>query len=239
MKENKTTEKRRRKKMGKMVREDLKQQIVDTGMEMITTGMTVGTWGNISIRDPETNLVYISPSGMNYTDISPRHVVVMDIDMAIVEGDAEPSIEKNMHTAVYRSRSDVNAVVHTHPTWSTIMGVVREPLPAVSEDFAQIVGGQVEFCETYELPGTPELGRTAVAGLKDNNAVMLPNHGALSVGPDMKFALKVSIVLEKNAQIYIFARLLGKPTLFEQSDIDAMQSFARTHYGKKNEHWVK
>jgi len=223
----------------KDVRADYKQLIVDTGVEMIETGMTVGTWGNISVRDPETDLVYISPSGMNYTDIEPQHVVVMDMDMNVVDGEAEPSVEKNMHTAVYKNRSDVNAVVHTHPTWSTVFGVVREKLPAVSEDFAQIVGGEIEFCATYELPGTPELGVSAVAALKDNNAVLLPNHGALAVGPDMGFALKVSVVVEKNAQIYLFAKLLGKPTLFEQGDIDAMQNFARSHYGKQNRRWTE
>lgn len=220
------------------VKDDFKKTIVDTGMEMINTGMTVGTWGNISIRDPETNLVYISPSGMNYTDIESKHVVVMDLEMNVIDGEAEPSIEKNMHTAVYRARQDINAVVHTHPTWSTVIGVVRENLPAVSEDFAQIVGGEVEFCKTYELPGTPELGKVAVESLGDNFAVLLPNHGALSVGPDMKYALKVSVVLEKNAQIYIFAKMIGTPVLFEQDDIDAMQQFARTQYGKKNKRWT-
>ncbi|PIE04489.1 MAG: class II aldolase [Spirochaetales bacterium] len=217
-------------------RKDYKQLIVNTGIEMINTGMTVGTWGNISCRDPETNLIYISPSGMNYTDIRPEHVVVMDVDLNIVDGEAEPSIEKHMHTAVYRSRADINAVVHTHPVWSTILGVVKQNLPAVSEDFAQIVGAEVEFCSTYELPGTPELGIAAVKALKNNNAVMLPNHGALSVGNDMKMALKVCRVLEKNAQIYVFARLIGHPTLFKQSDIEAMQNFARTQYGRKNSH---
>lgn len=218
-----------------MVRDDYKQQIVDTGVEMIQTGMTVGTWGNISIRDPETQLVYISPSGMNYTEIQAEHVVVMDMDMNVIDCEAEPSIEKNMHTAVYRHRKDVNAVVHTHPTWSTVLGVVRQNLPAVSEDFAQIVGAEVEYCDTYELPGTPELGQAAVKALKDNYAVLLPNHGALSVAGDMKSCLKVSVVLEKNAQIYLFARLVGHPTLFTEGDIEAMQTFARNQYGKKNQ----
>lgn len=78
----------------------------------------------------------------------------------------------------------------------------------------------------------------AVESLGDNFAVLLPNHGALSVGPDMKYALKVSVVLEKNAQIYIFARMIGTPVLFEREDIDAMQQFARTQYGKKNKRWT-
>lgn len=226
-------------KTGTTVREDYRQMIVDTGIEMINTGMTVGTWGNISVRDPDTDLVYISPSGMDYISIRTEHVVVMDLNANVVAGDAEPSIEKHMHTAVYRSRADVNAVVHTHPTYSTVFGVVRQELPAVSEDFAQIVGASVEYCKRYALPGTPELGEVAVEALKSNNAVMLPNHGALSVGPDLKFALKVSTVLEKNAMIYLHARMIGHPTLFEDCDIEAMQQFAREQYGKKNAHLAK
>lgn len=216
------------------VRTRYRQLIVDTGIEMINTGMTVGTWGNISYRDPETDLIYISPSGMNYTQVRPEHVVVLDLDTNVVDGYAEPSIEKNMHAEVYRHRGDVNAVIHTHPTYSTVFGVIREPLPAVSEDFAQIVGAEVQFCSTYELPGTAELGRVACAALGNNNAVLLPNHGALAVGPSMEMTLKVSIVLEKNAQIYIYSRMLGTPHLFASADIEAMQTFAREQYGKKN-----
>lgn len=220
------------------IKDELRKLIVDTGVYMIKSGMTVGTWGNISYRDPETNLMYLSPSGMDYMQIEPQHVVVLDLDLNVIDGAAEPSIEKNMHAAVYRNRADVNAVVHTHPVYSTVFGVIREELPAVSEDFAQIVGGSVKFCETYELPGTPELGEAAVKALEQNNAVMLPNHGALSVAPTMAMALKVSLVLEKNAEIYLYARMLGTPNLFEPEDIEAMQQFARNHYGKKNATYV-
>ena len=221
------------------INEELKQLIVDTGVEMVNTGMTVGTWGNLSVRDPETGLVYMSPSGMDYVRIRPEHVVVMTTDLELVDGTAEPSIEKNMHAAVYRHRDDVHAVVHTHPIYSSVFGVIREELPAVSEDFAQIVGEKVQVAEPYQLPGTPELGKVASETLGQYNAVLLPNHGALSVGPDMHFALKVANVLEKNAQIYIYSRMLGQPSLFSRQDIDAMQSFARTQYGKKNRELVQ
>lgn len=212
----------------------LKELIVETGRSMIQTGMTVGTWGNISIRDPETSYMYISPSGMDYMSIERKHVVVLDLQTNLIEGEFEPSIEKNMHAAAYRAREDVNAVVHTHPIYSSVFGVVEMELPAVSEDFAQIVGDVVGLALPYELPGTPELGRVAAQGLGDKNAVILPRHGALSVGPDMAWALKVARVLEKNAQIYLNAKLLGTPKLFEPAEIDAMQAFVKDHYGKKN-----
>jgi L-fuculose-phosphate aldolase len=217
------------------IQESIRQLIVDTGVELINRGITVGTWGNISARDPKTGYIYISPSGMDYTRIQPRHVAVLTEDVEVLEGDAEPSIEKHMHAAVYKKRADVQAVIHTHPTFSTVFGVTGTPLPAVSEDFVQIVGAQVEIAQPYALPGTPELGETAVRGLGTNNAVILPGHGALSVGKDMKTALKVSQVLEKNAQIYLYARMMGgEIRFFSESEIEAMQSFARDHYGKQN-----
>ncbi|TVR31033.1 MAG: class II aldolase/adducin family protein [Spirochaetaceae bacterium] len=201
---------------------------------MIQTGMTVGTWGNISVRDAETNYMYISPSGMDYMSIERRHVVVLDLETNVIDGEFEPSIEKNMHAAAYLARAGVNAVVHTHPIFSSVFGVVEMELPAVSEDFAQIVGDVVGLALPYELPGTPELGKAAAKGLGDKNAVILPRHGALSVGPDMDWALKVARVLEKNAQIYLNAKLLGEPKLFKREEIDAMQAFVKDHYGKKN-----
>ena len=222
--------------MKSLVKGSYNQLIVDTGVEMIEKGITVGTWGNISARDPETGLIYISPSGMDYESIKPQHVVVMDKDLEIIEGEAEPSIEKHMHAAVYKAREDVNAVIHTHPTYSTVFGVTDTPLKAVSEDFVQIVGDEVLIGKPYQLPGSQELAETAVKWLGSNNAVLLPGHGALSCGKDMKMTLKVSLVLEKNAQIYLFAKLLGSDIrTFTQAEIDAMQSFAKNHYGKKNE----
>jgi L-fuculose-phosphate aldolase len=225
--------------MDTRVKQELKQQIVDTGMEMVRTGMSVGTWGNLSLRDPETGLMYISPSGMDYLTIKPEHVVVLTLDLELVEGIAEPSIEKAMHAAVYRRRPDVQAVIHTHPVYSSVFGVVRMELPAVSEDFAQIVGTRVGFPDRYDLPGTVELGESAADALGQDNAVLLPNHGALSVGGSLQQAMKVSRVLEKNAQIYLFARLLGTPQLIDSEAIEAMQLFARTQYGKKNQELVR
>lgn len=221
--------------MDSRVKQELRQQIVDTGVEMVRTGMSVGTWGNLSLRDPETDLMYISPSGMDYLAIRAEHVVVLTLDLELVAGDAEPSVEKPMHAAVYKQRPDVHAVIHTHPVYSSVFGVVRMELPAVSEDFAQIVGARVGFPAGYDLPGTVELGESAARALGQDNAVLLPNHGAVSVGTSLQQAMKVSRVLEKNAQIYLFARLLGTPQLIDPAAIEAMQVFARTQYGKKNQ----
>jgi len=200
---------------------------------MLEEGLTVGTWGNISIRDAETGLVYISPSGMDYREIKTSDIVVLDLALNIVDGERVPSIEKETHIAVYRARKDVNAVIHTHPIYSTVLGVNRMELPAVSEDFAQIVGDKI-VCSKYALPGTKELGENVATGLgEERNAVLLPNHGALCVGEDMETALTVCHVVEKAAQIYILALSIGTPHLISAEDIKAMQDYKKNQYGQR------
>lgn len=215
------------------IKESYKQLIVDTGRTMLEEGLTVGTWGNISARDPETGWVYISPSGMDYREITTDDVVVLDIDVNIVHGTRVPSIEKETHLAVYRSRPDVNAVIHTHPLYSTVLGVNHMELPAVSEDFAQIVGDKI-ICSEYALPGTKELGENVAIGLgAERNAVLLPNHGAINVADDMKTAITICHVVEKSAQIYILALSIGTPHLISDEDIKAMQDYKKNQYGQR------
>jgi len=208
-----------------------KKAIVDGGMTLFSQGLTVGTWGNLSIRDPETGLIYIKPSGMPYPEIEIDDVVVMNSKFEVVEGKRKPSIEYNFHISIMNKRPDVNVVIHTHPIYSSVFGVLNEDLPGISEDFVQIVGDKIINCD-YALPGTPELAENVVKGLGERNAVMIPNHGTICVGSDFDGAMKIIFVVEKSAQIYIMARSIGTPKLISDEDILAMQDFARNHYGQ-------
>ena len=214
------------------VKKHLKTLIVDTSLIMLEEGLTVGTWGNFSVRDPETNLIYITPSGMNYDEIDEDDIVVLDESLDIVEGFRKPSVERIMHVSVYKARSDVNAVIHTHPLYSSVLGVNGMDLPGISEDFVQIVGDKM-ICSEYALPGTPELARNAIKGLGSRNGVLLPNHGTLVVGPNMQMTITISKVVEKTAHIYIMAKSIGSPNLISPEDIKAMQDYAREKYGQR------
>ncbi len=214
------------------IRESLKQVVVDTGKTMIRQGLTVGTWGNISRRDSETGLMYISPSGIDYEDVHAEDIVVLDSELEVVDGFRTPSVERRMHMAMYQARPDVNAVIHTHPLYSTVLGVNHMALPGVSEDFVQIVGDKI-ICAEYALPGTQELAEKAAKALGKRNAVLLPNHGTLCVGENMKHALTICHVVEKTAHIYIMAKSFGTPHIIAEDDILAMQHFARHEYGQR------
>jgi L-fuculose-phosphate aldolase len=213
------------------VKEEFRQMIVDGGNTMVSQGMTVGTWGNLSIRDTETGLIYIKPSGMPYHEITQNDVVVMNSSFEVVWGHRKPSIEFNLHISIMNARKDVHTVIHTHPIYSSAFAVTGLEIPGISEDFVQIVGDKVINC-AYSLPGTPELARNVVEGLGDRNAVLIPNHGTVCVGADMESALKISHVVEKSAHIYILAKIIGTPQVISDEDMDAMQFFARNYYGQ-------
>lgn len=208
-----------------------KEIVVKAGLDMEKRSLTVGTWGNVSCRDPETGRVYISPSGMDYKKIEAEDIVVFDQEGERVEGERTPSIEFPMHFQIYQAREDVNAVVHTHSIFSSAFAITETDIPPVSEDFVQIVGETVK-CSDYDLPGTEELGKNVVEALGDRNAVLLTNHGALYVGSDMDAAYKVCDVVEKTARMYLLSKSLGEARLISSEDIKVMQEFAANEYGQ-------
>ena len=214
------------------ISEKFKKLIVDTGKELYKQNLTLGTWGNISVLDSETGLVYIKPSGMDYNDINPEDIIVVDKKGNTIEGLRKPSIEMPMHLSIYNVRKDVGAIVHYHPIYSSVLAVTGFSLPGICEDFVQIVG-EIVLCAKYALPGSDKLAENAVASLGNRNAVFLLNHGTLCVGKDMKEAMKVCYVVEKTAHIYILSKSVGKCRIIPEEDIKIMQDFAKNSYGKQ------
>jgi L-fuculose-phosphate aldolase len=209
-----------------------KKLILDAGLRMLRSGLTVETWGNISARDPQTGLIYLTPSAMHYDILCEDDIVVTKLDGTVVESRRKPSIEMDLHIGIYRARPDINAVVHTHPIHSQVFAVLREDIPPVIDEAAQIMGGAVR-CAAYALPGSPELAKNCVEALgKNGRACLLANHGAVCIGADMDGAFKVSTVLEMTAHIYQLARAIGKPVPLEANLIQVMHDFAYNQYGK-------
>lgn len=218
--------------MSPLIREELKRAVADGGRALVARGLTVGTWGNLSIKDQETGLVYIKPSGMPYETIEPEDIVVLDAAGRVVYGRRKPSVEFHLHLAILNARPDLGAVLHTHPLYSSVFGVLHEEIPAISEDFAQLIGERAP-CSVYALPGTEELARNVVAALGSGMVVLLPNHGAVCVGKNLAEAMNVAAVLEKTAHIYLLARSIGTPRAIDARDVALMQKFMRNEYGQR------
>lgn len=211
-----------------------KKLIVDSGLRMLEGGYTIETWGNISVRDKETNLIYVTPSGMDYSLITEDDVVVLNSECKIVEGKRKPTIEAGLHVAIYNARPDVNAIVHTHPLYSTVFSCCGENVPQVTDEASQVLGGECVTAK-YALPGSVELANNVVEALGPKHmSCLMKSHGAVCVGEDMKGAFKVCKVLEVTAQIYQMIRAMGKDyDPISQENIEAMEYFVKNIYGQR------
>ena len=210
---------------------DYKEQLVEAGKMMLHSGLTVETWGNISLRDPETGLIYLTPSGMPYDTLVPEDVVVMDCDGNTVEGERKPTIEYLMHIGIMKNRQDVNAIIHTHPVYSQVFALLHEDIPPVIDEAAQTFGESVRVSE-YALPGSREMAENVMKALGNNAACLIANHGAVCVGKNLNAAFKTCKVLEMVAQIYYMARNIGEPKPISEENIAAMRDFVLNHYGQ-------
>lgn len=210
---------------------DYKKYLVECGKRMINSGLTVETWGNISVRDPKTGLIYLTPSGMQYDIIEPEDIVVMDEELHTVEGKRKPTIEYGMHIGIMNKRRDVNAIIHTHPIDSQVFACLHKDIPPVIDEAAQLLGGIVK-CAEYALPGTDELADNVIEALGDGSACLMANHGAVCAGKDMDTAFRVCTVLEMTAKIYHKALLIGEPREIDEDKILFMKDFAANHYGQ-------
>jgi L-fuculose-phosphate aldolase len=212
----------------------VRAEVVRTGQAMLERGLVAGTWGNVSIRVPGVELVAVTPSGRDYRSLRPEDIAVVDMRGKQVAGELTPSTEVPLHLAIYAARPDIGAIVHTHSIFASACAASRRPLPPIIEDLVQLAGGAIEVA-AYALPGTAELAANAVAALADRQAVLLANHGAVGCGRTSGEALLACELVEKGAQIYLYANLLGGAQVLSDGDVAEMRRFYVEHYRRRQE----
>ena len=211
-----------------------KREVIDAGIRMLSEGITIGTWGNVTVRDPETGYVYLSPSGMPYKTLVEDDIVVVRLDGSRVEGTRKSTIETEMHLAIYRARPECNAVIHTHPIYSTAFSAMGEDIPLLLDEAAQVLGDVVRTT-AYALPGSQELADECVKALGEKSmACLLRSHGAVCLGKDLEQAFGNSTVLEATAKVYSIIRSMGGQfDPISPENIAFMQAFVKTSYGQR------
>jgi L-fuculose-phosphate aldolase len=185
--------------------------VLGAAKDMLRRGLVEGTAGNISARREDGNLV-ITPSSVDYGDMTLEDLVVVDADGAVVHAadGRSPSSEMQLHLACYRAFDDIGSVIHSHPVWATMFAVAHQPIPACIDEFAVYCGGEIR-CADYAASGTPDVGHNAVKALEGRAAALIANHGLVAVGPRPDKALHVTALVERTAQIVWGARTLGGP----------------------------
>jgi L-ribulose-5-phosphate 4-epimerase len=196
-----------------------RRQVLAAAREISQSGMVMGTWGNVSMRCPEPELMLITPSGVDYQLMSMEDMVLLDSSYRIREGSYKPSIETPLHMEIYRNREGVKAMVHVHSIYASSFAVARKSIPVILEETAQVVGHEVPVAE-YALCGTQALATAVLDSLgEDRRAVLLANHGLLAAGVSMEDALRICYVVEKTAQIALYAQELGGARTLESAEI--------------------
>ena len=139
-----------------MLLESLRKEVLEANLELVRRGLVLYTFGNASGVDREQELVVIKPSGVDYDDLRPEHMVVTDLNGKIVEGPLKPSSDLDTHTLLYREFPSIGAVVHTHSEFATSFAQAGMPIPALGTTHADYFYGPV--------PVTAPLSDAAIQG---------------------------------------------------------------------------
>ena len=212
-----------------MLMKTAREQIVYYGNRMIADGLTLGTAGNISVYDPETGHMAISPSGIPYADTRPEDIVIMDLHGNIVEGERKPSSEFLLHSAFYLADIGAQAVVHAHSMFCTTLSCMGEPLRSVHYAIAE-AGSDIIPLVPYYTFGTPELANAAGEILKaGNRGVILANHGMCASGVSLKNAYGLALTMEWCAQVQWRCMCAGRMNVLSREEMDITLEHYKTY----------
>jgi L-fuculose-phosphate aldolase len=208
------------------------EAIVAATVALETSGLNRGASGNISVRDGDVML--ITPSAVPAKDLRADMIasVVLDEqpddDAAAWTGSLKPSSEWRFHRDIYRKRSDVNAVVHTHAPWCTVIAVARKPIPAVHYMIAGFGGPDIRVAD-YARFGTAALSKAVLKALKGRNGCLMANHGMLTVASTLDRAVWLAEEMEALAHQYVHAALIGGAKVLKDADIEEAAEAFQTY----------
>ena len=204
--------------------------IVATAQAMERAGLAPNRSGNVSCRFDGGLL--ITPSGVPYADMTAADIVALDLAGQLRAGTRTPSSESPFHTAIYRSRPDAEAIVHTHSPRATALACARRPIPPFHYMVA-LAGGPGVRCAEYATFGTQALAENALRGLEGRRAVLLANHGVIAIGATLEAAYEVAFEVENMAGQYLQMLAAGlEPVTLDEAEMQrVLAQFAR--YGRE------
>ena len=189
-----------------------RQEIVNFARKIYRKGFVTGISGNLSIRVNDKYLL-ITPKSKCYEKIKISDIVLIDLNGKIIEGETEPSSEKKLHIEIYKARKDINAIIHTHSTYTCILAAKELSLPVILDEQKDVLGGEIKVAK-YAPCGSNELAIEAVNALRDKKGVILAKHGAVAVGKSMHEAFYICELIERLSKIYLYMKLIEKTNSF-------------------------
>ena len=207
-----------------------RQSIIDACLRMNVLGINQGTSGNISLRHGDGML--ITPTSTPYEAMKPEQIVYMHLD-GNHDPARHPSSEWRFHRDILKARPEVQAIVHAHPPYSTMLAIMGMEIPPVHYMVA-CAGGDTIRCAPYATFGTQELSEHAVRALEGRLACLLEHHGMIAVGPSLPKAMWLAVEVETLARQYHGCLQIGTPPLLSKEEIEKVR-VRMTGYGHADE----
>jgi L-ribulose-5-phosphate 4-epimerase len=189
----------------------LKEQLVQLHLELPKNNLVMWTGGNVDMR--------------------PEHMVVLDLDGKIIEGNLKPSSDSFSHLYIYKHRPDVGGVVHTHSRYATAFAAVGKAIPCALTAIADEFGGPIP-CGRFALIGDDAIGKVVVESIGKSPAVLLKNHGVFTIGKNATSAVKTAVMTEDVAATIWLAMQIGTPEVIPQEDVDKLHQRYTHVYGQ-------
>jgi L-fuculose-phosphate aldolase len=196
-----------------------RQSIIDACLRMNVLGINQGTSGNISLRHGDGML--ITPTSTPYEAMKPEQIVYMHLD-GNHDPAQRPSSEWRFHRDILKARPEVQAIVHAHPPYSTMLAIMGMEIPPVHYMVA-VAGGDTIRCAPYATFGTQELSEHAVRALEGRLACLLEHHGMIAVGPSLPKAMWLAVEVETLARQYHGCLQIGTPPLLSKEEIEKVR----------------
>lgn len=214
-----------------MLLEKLREIVWKCNLELPKNNLVKMTSGNVSGRDSESGLVVIKPSGYAFEELTPAHMVVVDMDGRVVEGNLNPSTDTDTHLYVYKHRPDVFGIVHTHSPYASSFAVLGKPIPACLTASAML-GGEIPL-GGYAPIGGEDIGQEIINKIGRARAILMQNHGVFTIGSSPQQATKMAVEVEEIAKITHLAMERGQPIFLSTEQVDYMVNLYENEYGQR------
>jgi L-ribulose-5-phosphate 4-epimerase len=218
--------------------EELKKEVLRANLDLVNAGLVTLTWGNVSGISRAEGLIVIKPSGVDYSKLTPRGMVVVDLDGKVVKGNNRPSSDTPTHVELYKAFPDVGGIAHTHSTYAVLFAQALKEIPCLGTTHADHFFGAVpvtRFLSEEEVRSAYEqnTGKVIIERFKGLDPVAIPavlvaGHAPFCWGQDAHEAVRNAMILESVAK-------MAFGTLHLAPDVDALPRYIlEKHYQRKH-----